>query len=518
MRQGGFLRFKTGFFLAVFMVVSVSLSLAADSGLSSLKFKDTEISTVLKAIEKKASLEGKKITIVTTPEVFGLVTVDLENVDWKTAFKVILKMYDLGYTQDGNILTVSTLAKIGEDQKKEDDAIFASGGMKIEAFKLKHIEAADVAKMIQPFLSEKGKVAVLDAVNKQGWGFSATTSGMTNAPDANSGGSGYTQPSAPTNTVKMTRTKILAVSDTPTVVRQITKLIEEVDVAPKQVLIRAVLLEVTQDTFFDLGLEFDVKTDLNKESPNLDIANRFIAPNAFKPIEGTALTTAASGLKFDVLKTAGTDFSVKLHAIQEDENTNTLSTPTILTMDGREATILVGEQFPIVDTTSSTNVNNTVGGSLNYYQNIGIQLKVVPQICGDNEDKVNLVVHPTVSNQNGSVKVYGSSTVSTPGVTPQAIAEYPIIDTREAETQMVIDDGDTVVMGGLLSDAKDKEVMGVPFLSNIPLLGKLFDRDTKNGQKTDLLIFLTVKIVRPSTVIPADVVDRTKIDLLTKGI
>ena len=77
---------------------------------------------------------------------------------------------------------------------------------------------------------------------------------------------------------------------------------------------------------------------------------------------------------------------------------------------------------------------------------------------------------------------------------------------------MVVDDGDTVVLGGLLSDTKAKDLAGVPFLSNIPFLGKLFDKLEKNGTKKDLLIFLTVKIVRPSTVIPADVLDRTKID------
>lgn len=506
---------KIGLFLAVWMVASVSLTSAADSGLSSLKFKDTEIATVLKAIEKKADLEGKKITIVTTPEVFGLVTVDLENVDWKTAFKVILKMYDLGYIQDGNILTVSTLAKIVEDEKKEDDALFASGGMKIEAFKLKHVEAADVAKMITPFLSEKGKVSVLDAVNKQGWGFSATTSGQTNVGDGSSGGSGgYTQPSAPTNTTKMTRTKILAVSDTPIVVRQVAKLVEEVDIAPKQILIRAILLEVVENKYFDLGVNFgttDSSGDpggiFNKDY-KLGTASRFLGTGVENPASGK-LATALSGFKFGFSKIEGTQFEVVIKALQEDENTNTLSTPTILTMDGREATILVGEQFPIVDTTSSTNVNNTVGGSLNYYQNIGIQLRVVPQICGDNEDKVNLLVHPTVSNQNGTVDVFGSSAT---GVDAQPIAQYPIIDTREAETQMIVDDGDTVVLGGLLSDAKKKDLAGVPYLSNLPLIGKLFDRISKDGMKKDLLIFLTVKIVRPSTVIPSDVLDRTKID------
>jgi type IV pilus secretin PilQ/predicted competence protein len=502
------------------MAGAAAPALAAEAPFSSLKFKDTEIATVLKAIEKKASQEGRNITIVTTPEVFGLVTVDLENVNWKTAFKVILKMYDLGYIQDGNILTVSSLTKIHDDQKKEDEAVFASGGMKVEAFKLKHVEAADVAKMIQPFLSKEGKVSVLDVVNKQGWGFSASTSGTMNVGDNYSSGSGAgAQPVAPQSTMRMNRTKILAVSDTPAIVRQIAKLIDEVDVAPKQILIRAVLLEVGQNTVYDLGLDFGSpnnsfgSTDSFLEKvfvAGTQTGFQSIAPNAFVPPEGTSagVDPYSAGLNFSMAKVKGTKFQVILHALQEDERTNTLSTPTILTMDGREATILVGTQFPIIETNSSTYTDNTVGGSLSFYQNIGIQLRVVPQIVGEDENMVNLLVHPTVSNQNGTVSVSSGGTAD--------VVQYPIIETREAETQMVVNDGDTIVLGGLLSDAKTKEIMGVPFLSNIPLIGKLFDRDTKNSAKTDLLIFLTVRIVRPAEVLAADVLDRIAIDQKAK--
>ncbi len=511
--RGGCMKSRTGLILAFFIIGITTLGVSAESSLSSLKFKDTEIATVLKAIEKKADQEGQRITIVATPEVFGLVTVDLENVDWKTAFKVILKMYDLGYTQDGNILTVSSLVKIVDDQKRDDDAIFATGGTRIEAFKLKHVEAADIAKMITPFLSKDGKVSVMDVVNKQGWGFSASTSGLMSVPDSGSAGSGSYTPSTTTqNTTKMTRTRILAVSDTPAVVRQVGKLIAEIDVAPKQVLIRAILLEVKKTNLYDLGLDWATSSEFKNNIPFVT-GNIFpVTPNSFKPAEGTSMTPESSGFKFDVAKINGAQFEVALHALQENQDTNTLSTPTVLTMDGREATILVGKQYPILETTSSTNVNNTVGGSLSYYQNIGIQLRVVPQISGDNDEKVNLIVHPTVSNQNGTVDVKGGTTGNA------VIAQYPIIDTREAETQMVIDDGDTVVLGGLLSDAKSKELMGVPYLSDIPLIGKLFDRLTKSGEKTNLLIFLTVKIVRPSTVLPADVLDRAKIDKMAKGI
>lgn len=518
------MKFRTGFFLVVLLLAPFSFCAAAEPAFSSLKFKDTDISTVLKAIEKKAQQEGKQITIVATPEVFGLVTMDLANVDWKTALKVVLKMYDLGHIQDGNILTVSTLAKIEEDHKKEDEALFASGGMKIEAFKLKHVEATDVAKMIEPFLSKNGKASVLDAVNKQGWGFSASTSGMMSTPNSSgsSRGGSYGQQQAQQNTTRMTRTKILVVSDTPPIVRQIAKLVEEIDIAPKQVLIRAVILEAARNKVYDLGLDFGAPNDSFGSTDSIfrkvftagtQTGFQNISPNAFVPPEGSSagIDPYDSGLRFSFAKVQGTKFDVVLHALQEDEDTNTLSTPTILTMDGREATILVGQQFPIIETSSSTYSDNTVGGSLSFYQNIGIQLRVVPQICGDNEDRVNLIVHPTVSNQNGTVDISGPTTAS-------SIVSYPIIDTREAETQMVVNDGDTVVMGGLLSDAKTKEIMGVPFLSNIPLFGRLFDRDTKNSAKTDLLIFLTVKIVRPVDVLPMDVLDRAKIDQMTKGV
>lgn len=388
--------------------------------------------------------------------------------------------------------------------------------MKIEAFKLKHIEAADAAKLIQPFLTKEGKVSVLDAVNKLGWGFSASTSGLISVGDGSSTGGNYNQPIQPQTTTRMTRTKMLAVSDTPGVVRQIAKLLEEVDIAPKQILIRAILLEVNQNKVFDLGLDWGSPTTL----PGSDsifgktftsgLGSRFpTTPSGFTP-PTTDMSTATSGFEFNFSKVTGTKFEVVLHALQEDEDTNTLSTPTILTMDNREASILVGQQYPIIGTDSSTTTSDyVVGGNLDYYQNIGIQLRVVPQICGENEDMVNLIVHPTVSSQSGTVDINGSSNTT-------IIASYPIIDTREAEAQMVVNDGETVVMGGLLSDSKTKDLAGVPFLSAIPYLGKIFDRDTKNSAKTDLLIFLTVKIVKPSTVLPSDVLDRTKIDAKAK--
>lgn len=510
-------------------VIAPSIVFAAEGTLSSLKFKDTEVATVLKAIEKKAEQEGKKIHIVTTPEVFGLVTVDLEGVDWKTAMKVILKMYDLGYTQEGNILTVSTLEKIQGDQKKEDEALFSSGGVRIEAFRLKHVEANDAKVLVQPFLSKEGKISVLDYSSSRGWAFSTDTTGSVQAASSYGGTTQVTTSTPGQNSAqRMTRTKILVVSDTPPIVRQIGKLIQEVDIPPKQIFIKATLLEVNLDKVRDLGLDFGTGANgasMSHPRPNAlnspggdpsmmsASASRFnkITPAVFNPLENTSTSSVnpyTTGFEYVFQKVRGYQFEVILHALEEDADTNTLSSPTLLTVDNQEASILVGTQYPIIETDSSTYSNNVVGGTLSEYKNIGIQLRVIPQIVGENEDMVNLIVHPIVSSYNDTVKVFGA----TAAAADLPIAQYPIILTREAETQMIVGDGETVVMGGLLQDQKRKEVMGVPYLRKIPLVGPLFDRNTNDKAKLDLLIFLTVKIVRPVDVMPTDVIGRQEVD------
>jgi len=175
----------------------------------------------------------------------------------------------------------------------------------------------------------------------------------------------------------------------------------------------------------------------------------------------------------------GRNMEVMVHALEEDVRTNTLSAPKILTLSGQEALILIGQKYPIIETQiSGTAGNATI--NLAYYQDIGIQLYVVPQISGD-EKYINMIVHPVISSF--------SETVSD--------NDYPILVTREAETQVLMMDGETIVIGGLLKDVKSKGKIGVPVLSDIPLIGALFTRYTDDIQKIDLLIFITARIVRP---------------------
>lgn len=159
--------------------------------------------------------------------------------------------------------------------------------------------------------------------------------------------------------------------------------------------------------------------------------------------------------------------------------TNTLSAPHVLTLSGQEARILIGEKFPILNTQVSGTTTTTTTTTLDYYQDIGIELFVVPQVSGDRH--IDMIIHPVVSARTGSV---GTN-------------QYPILDVREAETQIVMEDGETVVIGGLLKDVKAKSRVGLPFLGSLPVVGPLFSRATTDVAKIDLLIFITARVVTP---------------------
>ena len=137
---------------------------------------------------------------------------------------------------------------------------------------------------------------------------------------------------------------------------------------------------------------------------------------------------------------------------------------------------MVGTRWPILKTETEEGIVST---TLDYYQDIGIQLNVVPQVSA--EEFINMVIHPAVTER----------------LTTIGENQYPVITTREAETRILLKDGETVVIGGLLKDVKKVGVTGVPILKDVPLIGALFRRDTKDIEKIDLLIFISARIIKP---------------------
>ena len=166
--------------------------------------------------------------------------------------------------------------------------------------------------------------------------------------------------------------------------------------------------------------------------------------------------------------------------------------------------MLVGYHTPILGSTvvaGTDTTGPTVTQSLDYYQEIGIRLNVVPQISEDGY--INMIIHPSITSSTSDLEA--TSTAGTGSTATTTTTTYPIIDVREVQTQVLLKDKETIVIGGLLKDVKGKEVIGIPFLKDIPWgIGKLFGRETTTNTKIDLLIFITARIINENEYTPEE--------------
>lgn len=482
-----------------------------------LDFKEADIQNVLKIISHKAG-----VNIVTTPEVMGNVTVRMMDVPWETALDVILKTYGFSYQRQGNIILVTKMENMAKLQAEEP--------LQTEIFNLKFLDAQDAQKILIPLLSPRGKISVLYARGQKGWNFGTFKIGKESSTNP---ALQREKQDVKAETISMENTatgellsrkaefdssiksKVLVITDTaPSLDRIRNVIMPAIDKKPKQVLIETKILEVKKDKLKDLGIDWGLGSAgaTTLTPPTVKTAGgtaggrvlgggagtKVFSPDAFNPLEGTAAFPGTypyvAGATFVFNKLGGTEYQVVLHALEEDANTNTLSSPRILTLDNQEASILVGYHTPILNSTvtaGDANTGPTQTQTLDYYQEIGIRLNVVPQVSEDGY--INMIVHPSVTSSNSSVTAQNVAGTGADAITTET--EYPIIDVREAQTQVLIKNGETIVIGGLLKDVKTKEKIGVPFLMDIPWLGKFFTRETDNVSKIDLLIFITARII-----------------------
>jgi type II secretory pathway component GspD/PulD (secretin) len=394
-------------------------------------------------------------------------------VRWDDALEVILKPYGFGSRKVGDTIVVSKLDKLA--------ALEAVEPVETRVFSLRFLDAADVQEMLAKQLSTRGTMSIMTARGQKGWEFASRS------------GSQYAQKGSTLGKLEradrideQVKSKTLIVTDVPSSLSRIAAVLDELDVVPQQVLVESRFLEVNHTLLKDLGLDFTyTKSDysIGQLFSGVTPAGVFDpATTAFWPVDLNPNAFAA--------KTAGS-LQGAIRALQQDGDTKELSAPRILTLNNQEATIIVGQKYPIIESNvSGSSGDSTVSTTLDYYENIGIQLNVVPQICDDGH--INMIVHPSVSSivdfKSGRVST-GSSSNAT------ALTEYPVINTREAETQILLKNKETVVIGGLLQDRLTTRQSKVPFLGDIPLLGLLFRRDTTSTDTIDLLIFLSATIV-----------------------
>jgi len=173
------------------------------------------------------------------------------------------------------------------------------------------------------------------------------------------------------------------------------------------------------------------------------------------------------------------DFSAVLQMIQTNSNVQVVSNPRVVVGDRHTATILVGERFPIL----SANVSEfgSVTEQLDHYEPIGVQLEVTPSVL--NEEEIELFVRPSTSSLGPLVV----------GSTGLSVAR---INSRQIDTMVTVKDNQTLVLGGLITSRDVEDVSRVPYLSRIPLLGRLFTHKSSSTERVDLVVFLTVSIVR----------------------
>jgi general secretion pathway protein D len=285
---------------------------------------------------------------------------------------------------------------------------------------------------------------------------------------------------------------IIVVSDQATS-EQISNVIASLDHPKPQVLIKVVFLQVQLDNSLDLGVEggwtggnptvsaaniFGL-SGLNTVATNFNSLGQPVG-NGF-PIPGSSAAFAGgSGGLYQVL---GDNYQAVVRALAQQGKAQILSRPSILARDGQPATILVGQQVPLITGISYEAVGgNTIPINNVTYTPVGIQINVTPYVSADNT--VEMIVTPQDSEIDPTLTEPIASGVNA-----------PVIDTRSADTVVVTPDGQTVVIGGLMENDKEESTSKIPILGDIPLLGALFRSKSSSDNKDELMIFMTPHIV-----------------------
>ena len=285
-------------------------------------------------------------------------------------------------------------------------------------------------------------------------------------------------------------TNALIITAPPDEMRSILAVIEQLDIRRAQVLVEAIIAELSENNSSALGVNFAVDGSASNRPiayTNLGGATQQLAATVAS--QGAALGNGLS-LALGRFGTGGVDFGFLLSAIASDSDNNILSTPTLVTMDNQEAEIVVGQNVPFVTGTQLSASNNNPFQTIER-QDIGISLKVKPQINEGNNIKME--IEQEVSDVS-TTSVTGASDITT--------------NKRSIKTTVMVEDGQTLVLGGLIDDQISETKDKVPFLGDIPLLGSLFRYRSTIKTKRNLMVFLHPTILRD--VETADYYSRSK--------
>lgn len=419
----------------------------------SLNFQNIEVRAVLQLI---ADFTG--LNMVTSDSVGGNVTLRLKNVPWDQALDIILKSRGLGMRQDGNVLLVAPQEELTAREQLElesERAIEELAPLRTEFIQVNYADANDLIGLIQAeqnnLLSERGNVSIDE------------------------------------------RTNTLIIQDVASSLDSIRSLVTELDVPVKQVLIESRIVNADESFAKDVGVRFGYSRNTGlvrreDESPGYVVGGKqpgdveYPANTAFHTddnenyiVDLPALPGDASALGLAIGKIGSWLLQLELSALIAEGRGEDIASPRVITANQTEAVIESGVQIPYQEASSS-------GATSVSFQDAVLSLRVTPQITPDDTIIMDLQV-------------------SQDTVSATTVLGVPAINTRNVATQVLVNNGETVVLGGVYSSSDRKSVDRTPFFGDLPYVGFLFKRKTTNTTKSELLIFITPKILKDNLAI-----------------
>lgn len=404
-----------------------------------LNFQDIKVRAVLQML---ADFTG--INMVVSDSVSGSMTLRLNAIPWDQALKIILSTQGLAKRQEGDVLLIAPSNEIAARETQELKSLSEVADLaplKYELIQVNYARAEDLSKLLKDqgnnLLSKRGNISV----------------------DA--------------------RTNHLWIQDIPERLQEIRELISKLDIPVKQVQIEARIVSVNNNFERDLGIRWGI-TSPERLSGTLEGANQGIV-NIGRPQNVTvgdrlnvdlgASATVGRPAKLGLaLAKLGSDvlLDLELSALESENRVDIISTPRVLTANQKTAIIESGEDIPFQQATSS-------GATAVTFKKAVLKLEVTPQITPDNRIILDLAVN---SDEKG-----------------QEVQSGIIIQTKAIKTQVLVENGETIVLGGIYKHTKDNKVLRVPFLSQVPVVGNLFKNTQNITKKDELLVFITPKIV-----------------------
>ncbi|OUC58511.1 type IV pilus secretin PilQ family protein [Acinetobacter seifertii] len=436
----------------------------------SLDFQDIEVRRVLQLL---ADFTG--INMVAADSVQGNITLRLKDVPWDQALDIILKTKNLDKRRNGNVIwiaPVTELIKAEDDEAKALAQTIKLAPIQTDYIRLSYAKATDVLKLIEDTRDGKGAVANRTA-NSDSLALESLLSSRGSA-------------------VADTRTNTLIVNDTAQNIDKVRKMIELLDVQVKQVMVEARIVRASTSFTKELGVKWGILSQGITNNKNLLVGGSETTlwnlrdPKKDETTGGYKYTierpdnlnvdlgvsNPAGSIAFGLISMSDFMLDLELSALQADGYGEVISTPKVMTADKQTAKVATGQQVPYLTTT----ISGAGSAATTSFKDALLSLDVTPSITPDGKIQMKL-------------------DISKDSVAGEAPNGELILNKNNINTNVLVDNGETVILGGVFEQTTTNTQTKVPFFGDIPLVGRLFRKDVKSDDKQELLIFVTPRIV-----------------------